>query len=98
MSSAGGKRPSSTRYGSYLAHSFCESFLGGKVTDGGAHAQIYPSSFKDSNGDGWGDVKGITSKVDYLKELGVDILWCSPSALRFSFPWFMAGAPVRADT
>ena len=41
--------------------------------------QIYPSSFKDSNGDGWGDVKGITSKLDYLKELGIDIVWTSPS-------------------
>ena len=41
--------------------------------------QVYPSSFKDTNGDGWGDVKGITSKLDYLKELGVDIVWVSPS-------------------
>ncbi|KAL9124972.1 MAG: hypothetical protein Q9217_005762 [Psora testacea] len=40
--------------------------------------QIYPSSFKDANGDGWGDLKGIISKVDYLKELGVDIVWISP--------------------
>jgi glycosidase len=40
--------------------------------------QIYPSSFQDSNGDGWGDVKGITSRVDYLKKLGVDIVWTSP--------------------
>ena len=34
---------------------------------------MYPSSFVDTNRDGWGDVKGITSKLDYLKELGVDI-------------------------
>ena len=40
--------------------------------------QIYPSSFQDSNGDGWGDVKGITSRLDYLKQLGIDILWTSP--------------------
>ncbi|KAK5054537.1 hypothetical protein LTR84_001428 [Exophiala bonariae] len=40
--------------------------------------QIYPSSFQDTNGDGWGDVKGITSRVDYLKDLGVDIVWTSP--------------------
>ncbi|TID27539.1 glycoside hydrolase [Venturia nashicola] len=40
--------------------------------------QIYPASFRDLNGDGWGDVKGITSKVDYLKHLGVDIVWTSP--------------------
>lgn len=40
--------------------------------------QIYPKSFYDSNGDGIGDLKGIISKLDYLKELGVDILWLSP--------------------
>ena len=43
--------------------------------------QVYPSSFLDTNEDGWGNVKGITSKVDYLKELGVDIVWVSPSQL-----------------
>ena len=42
--------------------------------------QIYPSTFADSNGDGWGDVKGITSKLDYLKDLGVDVVWVSPSS------------------
>lgn len=40
--------------------------------------QIYPVSFKDSNGDGIGDLKGIISKLDYLQELGVDVLWLSP--------------------
>lgn len=40
--------------------------------------QIYPASFKDSNGDGWGDLQGIISKLDYLKNLGVDIVWLSP--------------------
>ena len=40
--------------------------------------QIYPKSFCDSNGDGIGDLKGITSKLDYLKELGIDIIWLSP--------------------
>ena len=40
--------------------------------------QIYPLSFKDSNNDGIGDIKGIISKLDYLKYLGVGILWLSP--------------------
>ena len=40
--------------------------------------QIYPKSFKDSNGDGIGDLRGIISKLDYLKDLGVDIIWLSP--------------------
>lgn len=40
--------------------------------------QIYPRSFQDSNGDGIGDIRGITSRMDYLKELGVDVIWLSP--------------------
>lgn len=40
--------------------------------------QIYPRSFMDSNGDGIGDLNGITSRLDYLKELGVDVIWLSP--------------------
>lgn len=40
--------------------------------------QIYPKSFYDSNGDGIGDIPGIISKLDYLRELGVDIIWLSP--------------------
>ena len=40
--------------------------------------QIYPKSFMDSNGDGIGDLQGIIGKLDYLKDLGVDILWLSP--------------------
>lgn len=40
--------------------------------------QIYPRSFNDSNGDGIGDLKGITNKLDYLKELGIDVIWLSP--------------------
>lgn len=40
--------------------------------------QIYPASFKDSNNDGWGDLRGIISKLDYLKSLGIGIIWLSP--------------------
>ena len=40
--------------------------------------QIYPRSFMDSNGDGIGDLNGITEKIDYLKTLGIDVIWLSP--------------------
>jgi glycosidase len=52
--------------------------------------QVYPASFKSSKpaaeADGWGDVRGITEKVPYLKSLGVDVVWTSPSeSLKRSF-------------
>src|SRR5690606_727742 len=40
--------------------------------------QIYPRSFMDSNGDGIGDINGIIQKLDYLKSLGIDVIWLSP--------------------
>ena len=40
--------------------------------------QIYPRSFMDSNGDGVGDINGITSRLEYLSELGIDVIWLSP--------------------
>ncbi|MDR7238206.1 glycoside hydrolase family 13 protein [Neobacillus drentensis] len=40
--------------------------------------QVYPRSFMDSNGDGIGDLNGVTEKLDYLKELGIDVIWLSP--------------------
>ena len=40
--------------------------------------QVYPRSFQDSNGDGEGDLRGVISRLDYLKELGVDAIWLSP--------------------
>lgn len=42
--------------------------------------QVYPSSFKDTNTDGIGDLPGIIDKLDYLKKLNVDVVWLSPSA------------------
>ena len=39
---------------------------------------MWPASYKDSNGDGLGDIQGIIDTLDYLKELGVDIIWLSP--------------------
>lgn len=40
--------------------------------------QIYPKSFKDTNGDGIGDLEGIIEKLDYLKKLGIDVIWLTP--------------------
>ncbi|ORY23124.1 alpha-glucosidase [Naematelia encephala] len=40
--------------------------------------QVYPASYADSNGDGMGDIPGLVSKLDYLKDLGVDVIWLSP--------------------
>ncbi len=40
--------------------------------------QVYPRSFKDANGDGIGDLKGIISKLDYIKSLGIDVVWLNP--------------------
>ncbi|KAH7139479.1 alpha-glucosidase-like protein maltase [Dendryphion nanum] len=40
--------------------------------------QVYPASFKDSNGDGWGDIPGLLSKIPYIASLGVDVVWLSP--------------------
>ena len=50
-------------------------------TDWWKHAvfyELYPRSFADSNNDGFGDLRGITSKLDYLKQLGVDAIWLTP--------------------
>lgn len=44
----------------------------------GVFYQVYPASFKDSNGDGWGDIPGLISELDYLADLGVDCVWLAP--------------------
>jgi hypothetical protein len=43
--------------------------------------QIYPASFFDSNGDGMGDINGITMKLDYIKDLGANTVWLSPGII-----------------
>ena len=40
--------------------------------------QVYPRSFMDANGDGIGDLQGVMSRLDYLQELGIDVIWLSP--------------------
>jgi alpha-glucosidase len=66
----------------FLAFAQTKSEGGGTVrNDWWKHAvfyEIYPRSFADSNGDGIGDLKGITSKLDYLKNLGIDAIWITP--------------------
>jgi hypothetical protein len=54
--------------------------------------QIYPSSFKDTNGDGLGDIRGIISKIDYIVSLGVDAIWLSPcTRLHTRYPFTADG-------
>lgn len=62
--------------------------------------QIYPASFQDTTGSGTGDLKGIISRVDYLKDLGADIVWLSPifespqkDMVRLRFPTFFEAYP-----
>jgi alpha-glucosidase len=72
--------------GAWLAGSFAGAQTASRAVDAEGHAwwqhavfyEIYPRSFADSNNDGVGDLKGITSKLDYLKDLGVDAIWISP--------------------
>ena len=54
--------------------------------------EIYPQSFCDSNGDGIGDIPGIISKLDYIKELGCNAIWMNPC---FDSPFFDAGYDIR---
>ena len=54
--------------------------------------EIYPNSFKDSNGDGYGDFKGIIEKLDYVKDLGVSAIWLNP---HFDSPFKDGGYDVK---
>ena len=54
--------------------------------------EIYPQTFKDTNGDGIGDLKGITQKLDYVKSLGCNALWLNPI---YDSPFKDAGYDVR---
>lgn len=54
--------------------------------------EIYPNSFMDSNGDGYGDLKGITQKLDYIKELGANAIWLNP---HYDSPFMDGGYDVR---
>src|SRR6266403_5023501 len=49
--------------------------------------QIYVRSFKDTNGDGIGDIPGVTESLDYLKSLGVDAIWLSPVTVSANVDW-----------
>ena len=50
--------------------------------------EVYPQSFRDSNGDGIGDIPGITEKLEYIQELGCNALWINPC---FTSPFYDAG-------
>jgi len=56
--------------------------------------QIYPASFKDSNGDGIGDLKGIMSELDYIRSIGVDVIWY----VTFGSMYGMSNLAVRVLT
>lgn len=58
--------------------SFARISLAKEWWQGGNFYQIYPKSYKDSNGDGYGDLQGIRSKIPYLKDIGMDGVWLSP--------------------
>ena len=60
--------------------------------------QIWPRSFCDSNGDGIGDLMGGYSKLDYLKDLGVDVIWFSPFILHLMLTTVMISLTIRVST
>lgn len=57
--------------------------------------EVYPQSFKDSNGDGIGDIPGLMEKLDYIRELGMNAIWINPC---FDSPFMMRGMMWRITT
>jgi oligo-1,6-glucosidase len=72
------EKPTSKNNKIINASSAADSLLDKKWWKEAVVYQIYPRSFKDSDGDGVGDIKGIISKLDYVKSLGVDMWWLNP--------------------
>ncbi|MBS1796343.1 MAG: alpha-glucosidase [Acidobacteria bacterium] len=75
---AAGQKPSNNKKQNTRKPAPAETIPGRKWWKEAVVYQIYPRSFKDSNGDGVGDLRGIIQKLDYIKSLGIDVVWLNP--------------------